>query len=369
MMKIQVKFIQFLVIVTTLIFLPIVSPAYALTDEETFRNEYDKMMSKIRKNLENSQQDIESKFKNIELVDIDEGIKKAENGDSEAQFVLFIYYWMNKNTEGNNSYVKWLKKCLKNQNDPIKNHWLQLLYIYIISNNNDEIKSVLSQEEKVLIKESMESNRCCFFIGDDYFASPEIKSCFGHDNQKAMYYFKKAAEQGNKVGAFAVAGMYECGIGVEKDYERAVYWYKKAYELGETNYSSFHIAEIYFNGKGNVAKDYKSAANWYLKAGKNNNAKAQYRLAMMYFKGIGVEEDYLQGLQWLKYSADNGYAEAQYSYAVILLNSSEYYLKEDDIMYYLRMASKQGHAEAKELLRKTNKYQRGIDVIKDRSDF
>ena len=71
----------------------------------------------------------------------------------------------------------------------------------------------------------------------------------------------------------------------------------------------------------------------------------------------------------LKYSADNGYAEAQYSYAVILQNSSDYYLKEDDIMYYLRMASKQGHAEAKELLRKTNKYQKGIDVIKDRSDF
>ena len=35
---------------------------------------------------------------------------------------------------------------------------------------------------------------------------------------------------------------------------------------------------------------------------------------------------------------------------------------------YLRMASKQGPAEAKELLRKINKYQKGIDVIKNRKN-
>ena len=368
MMKIQVKFIQFLVIVAIFMFLPIVSPVYALTDEETFRNEYNKMWGEYRKDIINSFNNLERKFKNINTDNIDEYIEKAENGDAETQFLLYIYY-LNKDHQDLNKSVEWLKKRLTNQNDSIKEHWLQLLFSYIAI-NRDDIKSLLLQQERTMIKEYIENNMyVCLILGDEYFASPEKESAYGHDNQKAMYFFKKAAEHGHKLGAFAVAGMYECGIGVEKDYERAVYWYKKAYELGETNYSSFHIAEIYFNGKGNVAKDYKSAANWYLKAGKNNNAKAQYRLAMMYFKGIGVEEDYLQGLQWLKYSADNGYAEAQYSYAVILLNSSEYYLKEDDIMYYLRMASKQGHAEAKELLRKTNKYQRGINVIKDRSDF
>jgi len=248
---------------------------------------------------------------------------------------------------------------------------LATVIVFFLASNRNDIKSLLSQQERVMIKEYFENNMYdCLLLADGYFTPPEKKSSFGHNDQKAMYYFKKAAELGHKLGAFAVAGMYECGIGVEKDYERAVYWYKKAYELGEFTYSSFHIGEIYFKGKGNVAKDYKSAYNWYYKASKyNNNAKAQYRLAMMYFKGLGVEEDYLQGLQLLKYSADDGYAEAQYSYAVILLNSSDYYLKEDDIMYYLRMASKQGHAEAKELLRKTNKYQKGIDVIKDRSDF
>ncbi len=365
MMKIQVKFVQFLVIVATFIFLPIVSPVYALTDEETFRSEYKKMWGEYRKDIDKSFHNLDRKFKNINTDNIDEYIEKAENGDGEASILIFMY---NTENDGNEESVKKGLYLLKNSFFEQGNRdLLTVLFLYMLS-IKDKTSLLLSQEEKQIIKECVENNSIsALLIADEHFVN-EIG--LGQDNQKAMYYFKKAAELGHKLGAFAVAGMYECGIGVEKDYERAVYWYKKAYELGEFTYSSFHIGEIYFKGKGNVSKDYKSAYNWYYKASKyNNNAKAQYRLAMMYFKGLGVEEDYLQGLQLLKYSADNGYAEAQYSYAVILQNSSDYYLKEDDIMYYLRMASKQGHAEAKELLRKTNKYQRGIDVIKDRSDF
>ena len=131
MMKIQVKFIQFLIVIATLIFLPIVSPVYALTDEETFRSEYKKMWGEYRKDIDKSFHNFDRKFKNINTDNIDEYIEKAENGDAETQFLLSVYYTRTE-TEDLNKSVEWLRKRLTNKNDSITSHWLQLLFFFLL---------------------------------------------------------------------------------------------------------------------------------------------------------------------------------------------------------------------------------------------
>jgi len=43
------------------------------------------------------------------------------------------------------------------------------------------------------------------------------------------------------------------------------------------------------------------------------NAEAQYNLAMLYDRGIGVENNDIEALKWYRQAAEQGYAKAQYN--------------------------------------------------------
>jgi TPR repeat protein len=47
------------------------------------------------------------------------------------------------------------------------------------------------------------------------------------DNEKAAYWYTKAAEQGNDGAQFYLFECYQFGSGVPKDYEKAAYWLNK----------------------------------------------------------------------------------------------------------------------------------------------
>jgi TPR repeat protein len=58
--------------------------------------------------------------------------------------------------------------------------------------------------------------------------------------------------------------MYEHGLGVKEDQTEAVYWYRKAAEQGDAN-AQFQMGKRYAEGKGVEANDVE-AFNWYFKA-------------------------------------------------------------------------------------------------------
>ena len=47
-----------------------------------------------------------------------------------------------------------------------------------------------------------------------------------------MFWYRKAAEQGDASAQYNLGVMYENGHGVEQDDEQAVFWYRKAAEQG-----------------------------------------------------------------------------------------------------------------------------------------
>ena len=48
------------------------------------------------------------------------------------------------------------------------------------------------------------------------------------DTQKAIHYYKKAAESGNESAILKLGQIYEEGIGIPKEHNTAVFWYRKA---------------------------------------------------------------------------------------------------------------------------------------------
>ena len=72
---------------------------------------------------------------------------------------------------------------------------------------------------------------------------------------KALYYLKKAAEQGDVRAQNDLGVMYGKGEGMAyEDYEKAVYWYRKAAEQGFAM-SQFNLGNLYRKGEG-VNKDF-----------------------------------------------------------------------------------------------------------------
>ncbi len=69
------------------------------------------------------------------------------------------------------------------------------------------------------------------------------------------------------------------------------------------------------DGKG-VPKNETSGVSYLIKASKNNNVQAQYKLACCYLKGIGVPKDENRAVKLFNQAAVFGYlAHAQYQYA------------------------------------------------------
>ena len=56
------------------------------------------------------------------------------------------------------------------------------------------------------------------------------------DEKEAVYWYRKAAEQGSVAGEVALAVRYLAGVGVEKDPAEAVFWLERAAEQGRRNH-------------------------------------------------------------------------------------------------------------------------------------
>jgi len=85
-------------------------------------------------------------------------------------------------------------------------------------------------------------------------------------------------------------------------------------------------------------------------AAEQGNAESQFRLALMYDQGIGVEQDPTVAVKWMLKAAEQGYVEAQYNLATSY--DTGYGVVQDyaEAVRWYRAAAKQGYSSAQKNL-------------------
>jgi len=133
----------------------------------------------------------------------------------------------------------------------------------------------------------------------------------GEDNTRiAHQLFEELAESGNSKAACDLGFDYEHGRGVKPDAQKAFYWYKKAADEGDLN-GLYAVAGCYYEGTG-VSKNYKKALNAYLESAYRGERNAFSMLSHMYWYGKGTTKDEIEALAWIYVEdANSNYDKSQ----------------------------------------------------------
>jgi len=248
---------------------------------------------------------------------------------------------------------------------------------------------------------------------------------------ESFRWYLQAAEQGIAASQFNVGSLYLGGVGTVADEEKALYWFRKAAEQGHAQAAEMvrqleapaepqiiteeaeepsvvekenltksectvdeeksakaaapgqAAEDLYQRGKAAIqAKDYQNGLNdliqagqqghadaqsmagymylkwkqdkaqafyWYSLAAQQNNALAQLYLGEAYRTGSGVAQDYAAAVQWYQRAAEQGDANAQNNLALMYVNGCGVEKNNEAALQWFQKAAAQGHAKAKEM--------------------
>ena len=232
--------------------------------------------------------------------------------------------------------------------------------------------------KKWIIDEAEKGDLKAQVVLGKFFSTDENK-----DDSKALYWYGKAAEQGDKNAihwlenkadddveiSLKVGQIYENKIGGDKDFDRAIRYYRipaikgnleakyrsaclmikvgketpewldmYIIETAEKGYvqSQYALGQKYYNNL-----KFKDAKFWFEKASEKGYAPAQFMLGFIYDFSKGVDRDFSQALKLYEMAANQGYAFAQ-----LCLGNIYYYY--DDIKNNHRIASEWYEKAAKQ---------------------
>jgi localization factor PodJL len=123
----------------------------------------------------------------------------------------------------------------------------------------------------------------------------------------AARWLARAADQDHLEALFMLASLYERGAGVSKDEEHAIGLYRKAASAGHIR--AMHNLGVLLSARGS-AVSYKEAAMWFNRAALAGLADSQYNLALLYERGLGLEQDLTRAYFWYRVAAHSGDKEA-----------------------------------------------------------
>lgn len=132
-----------------------------------------------------------------------------------------------------------------------------------------------------------------------------------NNDAKALWWYRKAADQGHAPAQAAVGRMYDDGFHdgerFRQDYAEALKWYRLAADQCDMS-AEDRLGRLYAIGYG-VERDFTKAAEWYRKAAEQGSPWAQYELATMYRYGHAGVKDDVQAYLWYSLAESEGYED------------------------------------------------------------
>ncbi len=194
--------------------------------------------------------------------------------------------------------------------------------------------------ENLIISATKGYAKAQYMLGDMYKSGDEVVK----DKEKALYWLKKAADQGHKDAKMELElmepqirgkgpGEQLPGILLSDkspgEYKKAgdrYYFdekqYKKAFEAYEQGALMGHagcqnmLGYLYHMGHG-VKLDNKKAVKWYRKSAMQEHSIGLFNLGVMYANGLGTKQDYKEAWKLFLKSANLGLAEAQFQLGIL----------------------------------------------------
>ncbi len=189
-------------------------------------------------------------------------------------------------------------------------------------------------------------------------AQCDLASMYSHrnDHAKAMYWYEKAADNGNFIAMMNMASKLQSGRLIKVDWDRA-YAYAKPLMEAKANVAipTFFLDEQYSGvpyDKENCSEQYykawwSNALDWWEKRAGNGDAQAAYSLAIANKLGHGKSSNFEAAVKWAELAGQLGHVKSQ---AML----GDWYLKEGKsiegaegaAVELLRKAAEAGDVEA-----------------------
>lgn len=215
-------------------------------------------------------------------------VKAAENGHPEACYIVGSDLFQDKRYE--DAFV--FLECSANYGNAYAQYLLSICYIYGYGVDKD---NKIGEEWLLLAAE-----------GGHAYAQYLIGALFYERNnhEEAFKWFSASAEQGDPYAQYELS-KYCIAM---KDYDRAFSLLSASVEQG-CDLGIYSLGVCYLGGIG-VDKNSSLAYKYIKQAADSGNAEAQYQLAMMYFKGNGVNKSLDNAIYWHGKAHSQGYEES-----------------------------------------------------------
>lgn len=109
--------------------------------------------------------------------------------------------------------------------------------------------------------------------------------------------------------------------------------------------AQYRLAKLHEKGLG-VPRDLASARTWTEHAAKGGNVSAMHDLAVFYADGEGGPQSYAAAAEWFRKAADFGLVDSQYNLAVLYENGLGISPSKSEALYWYEVAARNGDASA-----------------------
>ncbi len=170
--------------------------------------------------------------------------------------------------------------------------------------------------------------------------------------EKAVSLYETAADLGYTDSYFELGNLYR-NLDSERDSDKALHYYKLAADHNNPN-AQLVFAKLYSKGEI-VPQNSEFAHKYFEKSAKGGNEEAQFQTGFDYENGVGTEPDLSKAVYWYEQASSKKHKEASYRLAVLNLRSEDKNAKENAVKL-LEAAADNGNSDAMYKLGELYKY-------------
>lgn len=158
-------------------------------------------------------------------------------------------------------------------------------------------------------KEAIGNLGFCYYYGlgtrpDSSISARLFEKAFKLGYPELVNTHDSLANNGTLFSAMLLAHCCRNGIGMEKNAQKAFHYYSLAADRGNVE-ASYYCGKMLYDGK-TVAADHNQGFSLMLRAADKGHAAAQYEIAGAYLTGKGVEKDASRAVEWYTRAANGG---------------------------------------------------------------